>query len=174
MLTLFFHVLLSLLSRVLAEELQALWLSKQGEYTAGTRLLAALMTGDAAAVQAAIVAAGDVIRRGVPILGTCELPLCRAARSGNVEALRALLAAGAPVDAKDSNGRTALQVRRDGITCRITGLGWLQEYGDGTALLPQWIFLSSSQDFWAGFWARSFCIACGKYPPSPSAGVTHV
>lgn len=54
----------------------------------------------------------DRIQQGVPDISTGELPLGVAARTGNALALRALLEAGAKVDAKDRNGKTALQMSR--------------------------------------------------------------
>ena len=70
----------------------------------------ALVSREIIHVQAAIDAAGAVVRDGVYDAETCRGVLHSAAGGGHVAALELLLAAGAPVDAKDGNGLTALQV----------------------------------------------------------------
>lgn len=71
---------------------------------------AALVRRESIHVQAAIDAAGAVVRDGVYDAETCRGVLHSAAGGGQIAALELLLAAGAPVDAKDGNGLTALQV----------------------------------------------------------------
>lgn len=98
-----------------AGDLEALWNSSKADLAAGNALLAAIASeNDAPALLSAVESAKALIRRGAPLLGTSEMPLHAAVRAGRLDALRALLAAGAPLEAKDGNGRTALQVGRDG------------------------------------------------------------
>lgn len=66
----------------------------------GSKLSEALVNGGAAAVRA-----------GVPARGSGKLPLQAAARAGRKAMVEALLDAGAPVDALDGSGLSALQVR---------------------------------------------------------------
>ncbi|GAX86046.1 hypothetical protein CEUSTIGMA_g13461.t1 [Chlamydomonas eustigma] len=119
----------------LTDAVQTLWDSKRSEVEAGQRLISCLSTDeDEGTLQvmsidtevsicytvvssASVLAAKECVRSGKPFLATGELPLCTAVRSGKLTAVRALLAAGAPVDARDSNGRTALQISRTFEQC---------------------------------------------------------
>ncbi|GAX81037.1 hypothetical protein CEUSTIGMA_g8472.t1 [Chlamydomonas eustigma] len=102
----------------LTDAVQTLWDSKRSEVEAGQRLISCLSTNeDEGTLQASVLAAKEYVRSGKPFLATGELPLCIAVRSGKLTAVRALLAAGAPVDARDSNGRTALQISRTFEQC---------------------------------------------------------
>ena len=78
--------------------------------TQHTHAAKALVSRQMAHVQAAVDAAGEVVRAGVYDAETCRGVLHSAAGGGQIAALELLLAAGAPVDAKDGNGLTALQV----------------------------------------------------------------
>ena len=99
-----------------AGDLEALWNSSKADLAAGNALLAAIASeNDEAALLSAIEGARALIQRGAPLLGTSEMPLHAAVRAGRLVALRALLAAGAPLEAKDGNGRTALQVGGEGV-----------------------------------------------------------
>ncbi len=74
-----------------------------------TPLLAALCDGDRAAALAAIAAKSDInVPDDRPVIGSGATPLHYAASMGDVELVRALLAAGAVVDARTARGQTAL------------------------------------------------------------------
>lgn len=104
------------------EELEALWNNKKLDLAASSALLAAIVSGDPLAMKSAVEDAKDLIRRGAPLLATLEMPLHVAVRGGHLDALKALLSAGAPLEAKDGNGRTALQVNDQWHVISVYGL----------------------------------------------------
>lgn len=73
-------------------------------------------------MQAAVDAAGAVVRDGVYDAETCRGVLHSAAGGGQIAALELLLAAGAPVDAKDGSGLTALQVAHAQLGPRLSSI----------------------------------------------------
>jgi ankyrin repeat protein len=63
-------------------------------------------------LQAVITEFPDLVSNGVIDLMTGSAPLHAAARGGSAEAVKAVLDAGADIEARDGNGWTALRVRR--------------------------------------------------------------
>ncbi|KAG1653204.1 hypothetical protein FOA52_010288 [Chlamydomonas sp. UWO 241] len=103
----------------LSDELRALSSGSQAQVDAGRAVIAAMSLQDASEMQAVFQAHSDFVSRGMVDLGSGELPLCLAARTGNAAAAAALLAAGAPVDARNGIGKTALQVSRTFEECDV-------------------------------------------------------
>ena len=94
----------------LTPALRALWDAKGPEQTALKALMAAITARDMPSVVGVLAAHPGLLSGGVADVVSGELPLHAAARANHAGLVRLLVAGGAPLEAKNRGGRTALQV----------------------------------------------------------------
>jgi len=106
------ELMTELKTRPLPASLAELWARKWPSQEAAQALCSAVASKDVHKVQAAIEAHPEAVRDAATDERSGISPLHLAAGDGMIEALEALIAAGAPVNACDGGGQTALEIAR--------------------------------------------------------------
>ena len=75
------------------------------------KVLSAVEAADSSTLKEALPAAQRALSSGAPVRGASVLPLQAAAAKGYIDIVTMLVDAGAPLEATDGKGMTALQVR---------------------------------------------------------------